>query len=105
MGTSLEEKLTVVSHSDRWTESKLTVAEVYHNGGKVRVRGEGKRGAVVQSQTEMMLTLCVCVHLMLAQMSELASTVFQVPQQCHLGPGKTDEIKVSGWDPLLFAML
>ena len=38
VGTTLEEKLTVVSHSDRWTESKLTVAEVYHNGEKVRVQ-------------------------------------------------------------------
>ena len=60
VGTSLEEKLTVVSHSDRWTESKLTVAEVYHNGEKVRVRGEGKRGAVVQSDRDDADLVCVC---------------------------------------------
>ena len=55
VGTSLEGKLAVASHSDRWTESKLTVAEVYHNGEKVRGGGcseGGEGGGVVREGRE-----------------------------------------------------
>ena len=60
VGTSLEEKLAVVSHSDRWTESKLTVVEVYHNGEKVREGGvRGRDRGCEGSWAERML-ICMC---------------------------------------------
>ena len=60
VGTSLEEKLAVVSHSDRWTESKLTVVEVYHNGEKVREGGVRGRDRGCERSWEERMLICMC---------------------------------------------